>query len=76
LNADLIRELTEFLCGACSCQVKEQNPGFDLLLTTDWNRALFGEDAEGPPEEATNGSVQKRTPELIPIPPGRSKSNR
>ena len=76
LNADLIHELTEFLCGACSCQVKEQNPGFDLLLTTDWDLALFGEDAEGPPEDAANGSGQKKTPELIPIPPGRSKSNR
>jgi hypothetical protein len=76
LNADLIRELTEFLCGACSCQVKEQNPGFDLLLTTDWNLALFGEDAEGPPEYAADGSGQKKKPELIPIPPGRSKSNR
>ncbi len=76
LNADLIHQLTEFLCGACSCQVKEQNPGFDLLLTTDWNFALFGEDAEGPPAEAANGSGQKKTPELIPIPPGRSKSNR
>ena len=76
LNADLIHELTEFLCGACSCQVKEQNPGFDLLLTTDWNLALFGEDAEGPPEDAANGNGQKKKPELIPIPPGRSKSNR
>jgi hypothetical protein len=76
LNPDLILELTEFLCGACSCQVKEQNPGFDLLLTTDWNLALFGEDAEGPPEDAADGSGQKKKPELIPIPPGRSKSNR
>lgn len=76
LNADLVYELTEFLCGACSCQVKEQNPGFDLLLTTDWNLALFGEDAEGPPEDAANGSGQRKTPELILIPPGRSKSNR
>lgn len=75
LNADLIQELTEFLCGACSCQVKEQNPGFDLLLTTDWNLALFGEDTEGPPSEAANGNGQKKTPELIPIPPGRPKSN-
>lgn len=76
LNADLIHELTEFLCGACSCQVKEQNPGFDLLLMTDWNLALFGEGAEGPREDAANGSGQKKKPELIPIPPGRSKSNR
>ena len=76
LNADLIHDLTEFLCGACSCQVKEQNPGFDLLLTTDWNLALFGEGAEGPPADAEIGSGQKRAPELRPIPSGRSKKER
>lgn len=76
LNADLIQELTEFLCGACSCQVKEQNPGFDLLLTTDWNLALFGEGAESPPEAAANGQGQKHSPELIPIPSGRLKKAR
>lgn len=25
-----------FLCGACSCEVKAQNPGVDLLMTADW----------------------------------------
>lgn len=29
-----------YLCGACSCQVKEQNPGLDLLINTDWSRHL------------------------------------
>lgn len=70
LNADLMLELTRFLCGACSCQVKEQNPGFDLLLTTDWNLALFGEDAELPPPATSVGSGQQAQPELIPIPKG------
>jgi len=74
LNADLIHDLTEFLCGACSCQVKEQNPGFDLLLSTNWNAALFGEDSEGPPPEAAAGNGQKKTPELVPIPSGRKRT--
>lgn len=73
LSAELIHDLTEFLCGACSCQVKEQNPGFDLLLTTNWNKALFGEDAELPPEPPKVGSGQKKTPELVPIPSGRKR---
>lgn len=25
-----------FLCGACSCEVKTQNPGVDLLMTAEW----------------------------------------
>lgn len=74
LNADLIHELTEFLCGACSCQVKEQNPGFDLLLSTNWNDALFGDDAEGPPPEAAVGNGQRTSPELVPIPSGRKRT--
>ncbi len=73
LSAELIHDLTEFLCGACSCQVKEQSPGFDLLLTTNWNKALFGEDAELPPEPPKVGSGQKKTPELVPIPSGRKR---
>ncbi|MCB1099484.1 MAG: hypothetical protein KDN22_28190 [Verrucomicrobiae bacterium] len=31
---------TGYLCGACSCQVKEQNPGLDLLIDTDWSKHL------------------------------------
>ena len=73
LSAELIHDLTEFLCGACSCQVKEQNPGFDLLLTTNWNTALFGDDAELPPAAPTVGNGQKKSPELVPIPNGRKK---
>jgi hypothetical protein len=32
-----LEELAKFLTGPCSCQVKELNPGVDLLITADWN---------------------------------------
>lgn len=35
---NLIREI-EFISGACSCTVKEQNPGVDLLVKYDWESA-------------------------------------
>jgi len=35
---NLIREI-EFISGACSCTVKEQNPGIDLLVRYDWDSA-------------------------------------
>lgn len=35
-----IDEFTQFLCGACSCQVKEMNPGLDLLMTANWEEAV------------------------------------
>src|SRR5262249_55699371 len=43
INAKNVQEACEFLVGACSCQVKDQNPGFDLLLSTDWNSLVLGE---------------------------------
>ena len=75
LNPELIHDLTQFLCSACSCQVKEQNPGFDLLLNSNWNNALFGEDGELPPPPEPGPRSQSQpstqTPNLLPIPPGR-----
>ncbi|MDP6554478.1 MAG: hypothetical protein QGF59_00175 [Pirellulaceae bacterium] len=35
---NLLREV-EFISGACSCTVKEQNPGVDLLVRYDWDAA-------------------------------------
>jgi hypothetical protein len=29
-------EQAGYLCGACSCEVKEQNPGMDLLMAANW----------------------------------------
>ena len=31
-----IREACQFLTGPCSCEIKELNPGMDLLITADW----------------------------------------
>lgn len=35
---NLIQDI-EFVTGACSCTVKEQNPGVDLLMCYDWDAA-------------------------------------
>lgn len=57
-----IERWASFLCGACSCQVKELNPGVDLLLTADWREALQLDDPP-PPTPAV-------TPPAPVIPPG------
>lgn len=36
INPQTVRKACSFLVGACSCLVKEQNPGMDLLLAADW----------------------------------------
>ena len=43
LTADRIGEEAAFLVGPCSCIVKEQNPGIDLLIAVDWDAALEGQ---------------------------------
>jgi hypothetical protein len=36
LTAEQVRAVTTFLCRECSCQVKELNPGVDMLLAAHW----------------------------------------
>jgi hypothetical protein len=51
INAENIFESCAFLTGPCSCQVKQMNPGMDLLLDFDWAGALEGR--VPPPPEIT-----------------------
>ena len=43
INEVNIGEACVFLVGPCSCQAKAMNPGTDLLMRVDWDRALWGE---------------------------------
>jgi len=72
INPSLIEDLTRFLSGACSCQVKEQNPGFDLLLSVNWDTELYGVDGLRPPPAKSVGEGD-RAPRTIAIPPGKRK---
>lgn len=62
VDADSISNLCRYIIGECSCTVKSQNPGVDLLLKVDWQLRLGSElvivDRSIPTE-----------PELVPIPP-------
>ena len=39
---NIVNEDCSYLCGDCTCEVKEQNPGVDLLFAQDWDEALKG----------------------------------
>lgn len=65
-----ISELTiglasRFIIGPCSCQVKDQNPGFDLLIANDWDAKIGKARLSDPLPESTAAPV------LLTIPPGR-----
>lgn len=71
VDAESLEELSRFLCGACSCQVKELNPGFDLLLAINWDEQLFDPNATpitSPSEKAASPASDE--PELVSIPQG------
>lgn len=68
IGQDTVRAASSFMAGPCSCQVKNQNPGFDLLLQADWKKllgdVLISEPIETPDRQAL-------APKLLAIPPGR-----
>ncbi len=40
ISETAIMNMCRFLIDSCQCQVKEENPGVDLLLTADWSRVF------------------------------------
>jgi hypothetical protein len=70
INAKNVQEACEFLVGACSCQVKDQNPGFDLLLATDWNSLVLGEGQRFTALQTRGLSRPDGATVLVPIPKG------
>src|SRR4029078_3544785 len=74
-----IEDLANFLCNACSCQVKQANPGFDLLVSVNWEERLFGGSVPAAirPELQSNGvensGGQPHSPEYVAIPAGIGK---
>jgi hypothetical protein len=40
LTAERVVAACEYFCGSCSCQVKQGNPGFDLLFQINWDKLL------------------------------------
>lgn len=70
INRETIRDGAAFLVGPCSCIIKDDNPGTDLLFTADWSGRLKSElvvDKVVPPpfavpEEALGDAVYAVTP--------------
>jgi hypothetical protein len=71
LEPQVIEQAAKFLCGACSCLVKEQNPGFDLLLTSDWD-SIFAAGAPRLARETKRAASAEA--EYVPIASGASQA--
>jgi hypothetical protein len=42
INTENIEDNCYFICGDCSCQIKEQNPGMDMLMAVNWDEGVMG----------------------------------
>lgn len=65
ITPDSIESDCRFLTGPCSCTVKRMNPGFDLLLTADWDELITNKVAakkDPPPELVGLSSLGKAAP--------------
>ncbi|MGE0757159.1 MAG: hypothetical protein AB7F89_22745 [Pirellulaceae bacterium] len=74
ITARNILESASFLVGPCSCEIKDLNPGFDLLLSAAWEDLIY--DGEIPPQAlATETALVTTEPVLVPIPRGSSRAD-
>ncbi len=71
INRSTIDEAASFLIGPCSCEVKEQNPGVDLLLSIDWSGRVVpmtDQDREVPTLTGLAGLDDSEEPSPIEVP--------
>ncbi len=74
ITAKNIQDSAGFLVGPCSCQVKELNPGFDLLLSADWNSLLSQDGQQLTAIQSRRLAPASGDAELVPIPAGSRES--
>jgi hypothetical protein len=55
INEKNIREASAFLAGSCSCEVKEFNPGVDLLMAAPWDMVVMNAFVEDTPMPELTG---------------------
>ena len=82
LSATTIDFASQYLCGECSCEVKDENPGADLLVSADWEKLLensytiidqqlpplTGAGEFSTPDEASNTPVASDEPRSTALP--------
>lgn len=77
INEDNIERAARFLVGPCSCEVKSQNPGVDLLMTAAWEDGLEGRFTKTPelppltglipePESTSEGTASSQETRQVP----------
>ncbi len=69
LDDAALEDASMFLVGRCGCRLKNENPGWDILLNVDWEKALQSaiSSAEPPRIDVPVASKTAATPEVVKI---------
>jgi hypothetical protein len=63
LDDAALEEASMFLVGRCGCRIKNENPGWDLLLNVDWEKVLVS--VAAPREAGPAAPVRPVVPEVV-----------
>lgn len=63
LDDATLEDASMFLVGRCGCRIKNENPGWDLLLNVDWGKAL--ETATPPRTQGQTIAAKVAAPETV-----------
>ncbi|HXP61802.1 MAG TPA: hypothetical protein VN829_15010 [Dongiaceae bacterium] len=58
IRSDVLGVISRMVTGPCSCQVKQMNAGFDLLMAMKWDALIAGRPMKAPEEPALTGISQ------------------
>jgi len=65
INEENIAEACSYITGMCSCEIKWQNPGIDILFWKDWDAYFMGQPSETAPlANLIMPPVEKEKPSL------------
>lgn len=64
LDDAALEDACMFLVGRCSCRMKNENPGWDILMNVDWPQALEKVKAAKPAVEIVQ-EVERQVPETV-----------
>lgn len=68
ITPDNIEDAASFLAGPCTCEVKRDNPGVDLLMTANWGKTVAKPSSGSPIQPGTTVPIPRPDPGRVVTP--------
>lgn len=65
ITSETVRSACAYVSGPCSCIVKDEHPGVDLMLNADWSKAAPAAESTAPPQARAADIPQVRNPAVF-----------